>query len=70
MDKQNVVYLGGSVGGHQTLDFASGHDLTVHKIEPRIGLCADNTEPAWDSLSSFSASPLRPYARTLSLKIN
>ena len=34
-------------------DFGSGHDLTVqvHEIEPRIGLCADNTEPAWDSLS-------------------
>ena len=34
-----------------TLDFGSGHDLTVREFEPRVGLCADNTEPAWDSQS-------------------
>ena len=34
-----------------TLDFGSGHDLRVHGIEPCIKLCADNTEPAWESLS-------------------
>ena len=33
------------------LDFGSGHDLTVHEFEPRIRLCADSAEPAWDSLS-------------------
>ena len=39
-------------------DFGSGHDLTVHGFEPRIGLCADNAEFAWDSLSpSLSAPP-------------
>ena len=42
--------LGGSVK-RQTLDFGSGHDLTVCEIEPHIGLCADSVEPAWDSLS-------------------
>ena len=34
-----------------TLHFSSGHDLTVHEIEPRVGLCANSAEPAWDSLS-------------------
>ena len=42
-----------------TLDFSSGHDLTVCETEPRVGLCNDSTEPAWDSLSpSLSAPPL------------
>ena len=34
-----------------TLDFCSGHDLTVRGFEPHIELCADSTEPAWDSFS-------------------
>ena len=38
---------------HLTLDFGSGHDLTVRDIEPHVGLCADLKEPAWDSLSLF-----------------
>ena len=29
-----------------TLDFGSGHDLTVREFEPRFGLCADSAEPA------------------------
>ena len=33
-----------------TLGFSSGHDLTVHEFEPRIGLHADSAEPGWDSL--------------------
>ena len=42
-----------------TLDFHSGHDVTVHVSEPRVRLCADSVEPAWDSLSrSLSAPPL------------
>ena len=36
---------------HPTLDFGSGHDLTVLRIEPSIRLCADNTELARDPLS-------------------
>ena len=36
---------------HLTLDLGSGHDLTVGKFKPRIGLCADGTKPAWDSVS-------------------
>ena len=31
---------------HPTLDFCSGRDLVVPKIE----LCADSAEPAWDAL--------------------
>ena len=29
-----------------TLDFGSGHGLTVGEIEPDIGLCTDSAEPA------------------------
>ena len=29
-----------------TLDFGSGHDLTVYEFEPRIGLRVDSMEPA------------------------
>ena len=35
---------------HPTLDFGSGHGLTVCEFEPCIGLCADSAQPAWDSL--------------------
>ena len=42
-----------------TLDLGSGHDLMVPEIKAHIALCADITEPAWDSLSaSLSAPPL------------
>ena len=37
-----------------TLDAGSGHDRTVRDMEPRVGLCADRAEPAWDSLSAPS----------------
>ena len=52
-----------------TLDFCSGHDLTIHEFKPLIGLWADSAQTAWDSLSpSFSAPPLLTFS--LSLKIN
>ena len=35
--------LGGSVG--RASDFGSGHDLAVRGLEPRVGLCADGSEP-------------------------
>ena len=35
--------LGGSVG--EASDFGLGHDLTVHEFEPRVGFCADSSEP-------------------------
>ena len=46
-----------------TLGISSGHDPAVREIEPRIGLCADSAEPAWDSLSLACSC-------SLSLKIN
>ena len=43
---------------HLTLDFGAGHDLTVRGFKPRIRLCADGVDPAWDFLSlSFSLCP-------------
>ena len=48
-----------------TLRFGSGHDLTVHGFEPRIGLCPGTAKPAWDSLSL----PL-PCSHSLSPEIN
>ena len=52
-----------------TLGCGSGHDLTVHEFKPRIRLCADSAEPAWDSLSlplSHSALPLLSLSLCLS----
>ena len=52
-----------------TLGFGSGLDLMACGFEPRIRLCADNVEPAWDFVSlSLSASPL--LSISLSLKMN
>ena len=42
--------VGQSVG-RPTLGLGSGHDLTVHGLEPRTRLHADCAESAWDSLS-------------------
>ena len=50
-----------------TLGFGSGHDLMVYEFEPRIGLCEDSAEPAWDSLSlSLSPHPLLMLSLSLS----
>ena len=55
----------------QTLDFSSGHDLTTHGFESRLGLCADSVKPVWDSLSPFlSAPPQRTHVLPLSLSQN
>ena len=49
-----------------SLDFGSGHDLTVHEFDPHIGLCAGSVEPTWDYVSpSLSAPP--PFMLCLSL---
>ena len=53
---------------HPTLDLGSGHDLTVHGIEPRVELCADSMDLAWDSLSASLSLPL-PYSPTLCVYI-
>ena len=49
-----------------TLDFGSGHDLTVRETEPHIGLCVDSAEPAWDALYLPLSLPL-PCSPSLSL---
>ena len=48
--KMSVTGAPGSVK-RPTLDFGSGHDLMVGGFEPRVGLCTDTVEPAWDSVS-------------------
>ena len=58
-----------------SLDFGSGHDLTVLEFEPRIRLCADSAEAARDSRSPFSRSPFSFFlsfflSLSLSLKTN
>ena len=51
-----------------TLDFGSGHDLTVCEIKPHVWLCADSMEPAWDSLCPFLSAP-PSLTHTLFLKV-
>ena len=61
--------LGGSVGEavkHPILDLSSGHDLTDPEMEPRVWLCADSTEPAWDSLCPSSPTAQLAHAPSLS----
>ena len=56
-----------------TLDFGSGHDLTVREIEPRVELCTDSAEPAWDSLSLPLSLPLpcwRAHIHTHTLSLS
>ena len=36
---------------HVTLDFCSGHDLTVCEFKPHVRVCTDSPEPAWEFLS-------------------
>ena len=64
-------HLGGSAVKRLILDFGSGHDLTVREFEPCIRVCADNVEPAGDSLSpSLSLCPYPACLLTLSKQIN
>ena len=49
-----------------TLGFVLGHDFEVRGFEPRVGLCANSAEPAWDSLPLSLCPPL--LALSLSLK--
>ena len=67
---QGAVHLGGSVGWAS--DFGSGHDLTVRGFEPRVGLCADSSEPgSWFGFYvSPSLCPSHAHALSLSLSLN
>ena len=42
---------------------------SVHEFEPRIGLCTDSVEPAWDSLSSSLSAPATAHTLSLSLSL-
>ena len=53
-----------------TLDFGSGHDLTVCEIEPHVGLCSVSTEPVWDSLSPSLLPPQLVHVCALSLSLS
>ena len=55
-----------------TQDFSSGHDLTIREFEPRVGLCADSSEPGarfgfWVSFS-LCPSPARALSVSVSQK--
>ena len=50
---------------HLTFDLASGHDLRVSELE----LCADSSDPAWDSLS-LSAPTLLLLMHALNLSLS
>ena len=66
--KINMGHLGGSVG--EVSDFGSGHDVTVCEFEPRVGLCADSSEPGACfrfCVSLLSAFPLLSLSLSLSL---
>ena len=53
-----------------TLDFGSGHDLTVCEFEPHVRLCADSMGPAWDSLPPSLSLSLSLGLLSLSLPIS
>ena len=63
--------LAGSVGWES--DFGSGRDLVVRGLEPRVGFCADTSEPgvrAW-SLLRILCLPLSlalPHSHSVSQK--
>ena len=55
---------------HQTLDFSSGHDLTIHGFELQVGLYANSVDPAWDSLSLSLTLPLFSLSLSVSLSVS
>ena len=61
-------HLGGSVGSAS--DFGSGCDLAARGFEPRVGFCADSSEP--EACLGFCVSPsLCPsHACALSLSLS
>ena len=51
---------------HLSLDFGSGRNLMVRGTEPHPGLCAESSEPAWNSL----LFPLLILSLSLSLSLS
>ena len=52
-----------------TLDSGSGHDLVVGEFQTHVGLCADSSKPAWESVS-HSVPPLLALSLSLSKSTN
>ena len=49
----------GAPGWLSWLSVSSGHDVTAHELEPRVGLCAGSSEPgAYFRFVSFPPPPL------------
>ena len=46
-----------------TLDFSSGHDLTVCEFEHHVRFHADITEPSWDPLSPLPCLHFVPLSK-------
>ena len=54
---------------HPTLDFSSGHDLTVCDFKSHVMLCTNGVEPASDPLSpSLLSAPSLPFFLSLKNK--
>ena len=70
---QNIEFLG-RLGGstREASDSGSGHHLTAHEFEPRVGLCADSLEPGacFGFCVSLSLTLPRSCSVSLCLKIN
>ena len=49
----------------------SGHDLTVREFEPRVGLCADSSEPGacFGFCVSLSLCPFPAHTPSLSVSV-
>ena len=60
--------LGGSVS--YASNFSSGRDSTEREFKPRVGLCADSSEPgaSFGCCVSLSLGPSPAHALSLSLK--
>ena len=68
--KSPIGRLGGSVG--EASNFGSGHDLAVRGFEPRVGPCADSSEPGarFGVCVSLSLCPPPTHALSVSLSLS
>ena len=65
---ETMGHLGGSVG--YVSDFGLGHDFSIPKYEPHVGLCADSSEPgAYSGFCAPSLSLPLPNSGTCTLSL-
>ena len=74
VNKNRQIYRDRGIGvaqsvKHLTFDLGSSHDLTVGDTEPRLRLCTDSMEPAWDSVS-LTLYPSSAHTLSLSLSFS